>query len=115
MDYTNTISKSLCTLLAVLLFSTMVNADSQSPTRKAIEQTAAKKDNFSAANDYSSWAGLFAVDGTFANVMLPEPVVGRDAIVELSNRGRTDKPLKFPCESVIRHHSLSEQHRMPAR
>lgn len=49
-----------------------------------IEATVAKMDEFSAAGDMRSWAGFFSGDATFTNSALPEPVIGRDAIIEMA-------------------------------
>lgn len=53
-------------------------------SRDTIEGTFAKMDEFSAAGDMQSWAGFFSQDATFINSALPEPVVGRDAIVAMT-------------------------------
>ena len=55
------------------------------PSRETIEATVAKMDEFSAAGDMLSWAGFFSEDATFTNSALPEPVVGRDAIVAMTD------------------------------
>ena len=54
------------------------------PSRETIDATVAKMDEFSAAGDMQSWAGFFSEDATFNNSALPEPVVGRDAIVAMT-------------------------------
>lgn len=54
------------------------------PSREIIDVTIAKMDEFSAAGDMQSWAGFFAEDATFNNSALPEPVVGRNAIVAMT-------------------------------
>lgn len=54
------------------------------PSRQVIEATVAKMDGFSAAGDMRSWAGFFSGDAKFTNSALPEPVMGRDAIVEMA-------------------------------
>ena len=54
------------------------------PSRETIDATAAKMEEFSAAGDMSSWAGFFSKNAKFSNSVLPEPVVGRDAIVEMT-------------------------------
>ena len=54
------------------------------PSRETIESTVAKMDDFSAAGDMRSWAGFFSEDATFTNSALPEPVVGRDAIIAMT-------------------------------
>jgi hypothetical protein len=53
-------------------------------SREVIEATVAKMDQFSAAGDMRSWAGFFSDDATFTNSALPEPIVGRDAIIEMA-------------------------------
>lgn len=55
-------------------------------TRDKIEATVAKMNEFSAAGDMRSWAGFFSEDATFTNSALPEPVVGRDAIVAMTEQ-----------------------------
>ena len=50
-----------------------------------IKDTIRKMDEFSAAGDMRSWAGLFSEDATFTNSALPEPVVGRDAIIAMTD------------------------------
>jgi hypothetical protein len=54
------------------------------PSREAIEATVAKMDEFFAEGDMRSWAGFFSEGATFTNSALPEPVVGRDAIIAMT-------------------------------
>lgn len=53
-------------------------------SREKIDATVATMEEFSAAGDMRSWAGFFSEGATFSNSALPEPVVGRDAIVEMA-------------------------------
>jgi hypothetical protein len=53
-------------------------------SRETIETTVAKMDEFSAAGDMRSWAGFFSEGAIFTNSALPEPVVGRDAIIAMT-------------------------------
>jgi hypothetical protein len=55
------------------------------PSRETIEATIAKMDEFSAAGDMRSWAGFFSENATFTNSALPEPVIGRDAIIAMTD------------------------------
>ena len=55
------------------------------PSRETIEATIAKMGEFSAAGDMRSWAGFFSENATFTNSALPEPVIGRDAIIAMTD------------------------------
>lgn len=74
--------KSLTVAYLSVLFVAAASAESEAPSREAIDATVAEMTRFSSANDYSSWAGLFAEDATFINAVMAEPKVGREAIVE---------------------------------
>lgn len=54
------------------------------PGREAIDATVTKMDEYSAAGDMRSWAACFSEDATFTNSAMPEPVVGRDAIIAMT-------------------------------
>ena len=87
-------SRPLIALFTLMMFATYTSAESEVPSRDVIDATNAKMRSFAAAGDYRSWAGFFAEDATFSNSALPEPVVGRDAIVELAGTWP-------PAESVV--------------
>lgn len=72
-----------------------ISGESEVPSREVIDATNAKMLSFATAGDYKSWAGFFAEDATFTNSALLEPVVGRDAIVELAG---TWPPLEHVIE-----------------
>ncbi len=87
-------SRLVFALFALLVVTTNSHAESDVPSRDLIVATNKKMASFSAAGDYRSWAGFFAEDATFTNSALPEPVVGREAIVEFAGTWP-------PAESVI--------------
>lgn len=84
MKYMIKNSINLIALCVLVLFTTIVRAESEVPSRATIDATLAKMGKFAEVNDYQSWAGFFAEDATFINSMMQEPAVGRDAIVELA-------------------------------
>lgn len=71
-------------LFLLLVLTIHIKAESEIPTREVIDSTFSKMMHFAVAGDYQSWAGFLAEDATFTNSALPEPVVGRDAILELA-------------------------------
>ncbi len=86
--------KHIVVMITLSLLAIYTIAESESPQRAVIEATMAKMGKFAAENDYPAWAGFFAEDATFMNAALPEPVVGRAAIVELAGTWP-------PAESII--------------
>lgn len=54
------------------------------PSRETIDATFAKMRELSTASDMRSWAGFFSEDATFTNSALPAPVVGRAAIIAMT-------------------------------
>lgn len=76
--------RHLVALFTVMVLATYANADPEVPSREVIDETFTKMWSFAVAGDYDSWARFLAEDATFTNSSLPEPVVGRDAILELS-------------------------------
>ena len=74
------------------------------PSREAIDATFAKMREFSTAGDMRSWAGFFREDATFTNSALAEPVVGRDAIIAMTEhwpRVETEIEVCPPLSSML--------------
>jgi SnoaL-like protein len=50
-----------------------------------IRDNVRRMEEYSAAGDMRSWAGFFCENATFTNSALPEPVIGRDAIIAMTD------------------------------
>jgi len=74
----------MVTIFLLILFSASPGAEELSPTRSIIDGTVKKFLKFSSEHDRRAWAGLFAENATFFNPTLSEPVVGREAIIEMA-------------------------------
>ena len=67
-----------------IAFATSATAEELIPTRSAIEATANKMREFSSTHNWPAWVELFAKDATFTNPIVSEPVVGREAILNMA-------------------------------
>ncbi len=74
--------RSFVFLFALMAITTHVNAESEFPSRDVIDSTFTEMHRFGGVGDYESWIEFLAEDATFVNSALPEPIVGRAAILE---------------------------------